>query len=695
MLAMNFNTLIFPKNQRLSSKGFRQMNIQQNVTFIIPIYRKVELLKRLWHSLLEHTHWNRVAKVILINDSPDDQNVIEWVQNLPPSIGATSVTFLQNETNLGFPLTCNRGFAAREQGTHAVILNTDIIVQSRWLDKMLHCFEEAVFHQVKVASITPSTNNGTILIVPERNQVYDVFPGLNSPAALNKLAEIHYGKHDPLQFIPVGVGFCMLLNDQALNLVGSFDPLFSPGYGEEVDWCLRAAEQGYKSLWDNATFIYHQGGESFGPQKLKLQEDHEREILRRYPYYHARLRHYVQMEAPYPMNLLFKFYWQIAARLKHAKISLLITTLDPFKAVGGVEKFCLEQSQHLLAEHEQECLILARKLKSDTEQYTLFNAVGQVLAQGQISDILHLFTILEQAYLIKWQCLTIHHWLRWAIDEGLQVCEYFHVRQIRQRTYLHDYYLLSEIFTLIPDSPIPDSAANFPLVDFKALACNSENLAWQQQFHPLLHLSELLICPSQASSEIFSAALSNDALRQKLHVRPHLQIVASIAKPLRKKAKTRLCLAFLGMERYVKGAYLFFELIQKFNSHMDFLFIGESQYLLKNPLVKTLKYNFHNDDVVQILQRETPDAICLFSLWPEPFGYTLYEAIAAGIPILTLNSSGNIRDVVTQWEIGKVFQDQAELVQWLSGDEQIIRQNLEYWAERLRHCQTMPNPAEY
>ena len=48
--------------------------------------------------------------------------------------------------------------------------------------------------------------------------------------------------------IPVGVGFCMLVPVAIVHEVGLLDPIFGRGYCEEVDWCLRAKEFGYRNV---------------------------------------------------------------------------------------------------------------------------------------------------------------------------------------------------------------------------------------------------------------------------------------------------------------------------------------------------------------------------------------------------------------------------------------------------------------
>ena len=57
----------------------------------------------------------------------------------------------------------------------------------------------------------------------------------------------------------------MYVTRRALDLCGLLDEdTFGLGYGEEVDFCLRASRVGLRHLVEDSTFVYHRGGVSFG-----------------------------------------------------------------------------------------------------------------------------------------------------------------------------------------------------------------------------------------------------------------------------------------------------------------------------------------------------------------------------------------------------------------------------------------------
>ena len=67
--------------------------------------------------------------------------------------------------------------------------------------------------------------------------------------------------------------------------MGDFDEAFSPGYGEEVDFCQRCLARGLRHVVADDLYVFHRGGGSFGGARTARQERNEEELNRRYPYY--------------------------------------------------------------------------------------------------------------------------------------------------------------------------------------------------------------------------------------------------------------------------------------------------------------------------------------------------------------------------------------------------------------------------
>ena len=83
----------------------------------------------------------------------------------------------------------------------------------------------------------------------------------------------------------------MGVNRDAWQAVGPFDAAtFGRGYGEETDWCLRAAAAGWRNVLAPNLFVYHADAGTFGSEeKRSILDTNLRVLHRRWPAYHREL----------------------------------------------------------------------------------------------------------------------------------------------------------------------------------------------------------------------------------------------------------------------------------------------------------------------------------------------------------------------------------------------------------------------
>ncbi len=239
---------------------------------VIPVLGAPELFERCLASVLDHTP----AEVPIV--VADDATPGDAIATIIGRAGAASrlLHHRQPET-VGFPRNVNAALAATAPAD-PVILNSDCEVAAGWLESL----QSAAYSDSRVATVSTLTNHGTIVSVPERNR-----PGQALPAGHNvesAAAAIRSGARRLLPRLPTAIGHCFHVRRSALELVGDFDPAFSPGYGEEVDFSQRCLARGLIHLLADDVFVYHRGGGSFGGRDA-LQRRHERMIEERYPYY--------------------------------------------------------------------------------------------------------------------------------------------------------------------------------------------------------------------------------------------------------------------------------------------------------------------------------------------------------------------------------------------------------------------------
>jgi len=223
------------------------------------------------------------VRVVLIDDASKEPAIAAYFAELA-ALAHPQVLLLRNERNLGFVGTANRGFTLSR--ADVVLLNSDTIVTHGWLDALLHC--AATDHQI--GTITPFSNNAEIVSFPrfcEDTPIADWESADATRAALTAAAVPTYPD------LPTGVGFCFYVRRALIDAIGLFDPAFGLGYGEENDFCLRAAGAGWRNVLADNAFVVHSGGRSFAGRKLELGGRNMAVLLERHPHYLDMVRAYI------------------------------------------------------------------------------------------------------------------------------------------------------------------------------------------------------------------------------------------------------------------------------------------------------------------------------------------------------------------------------------------------------------------
>jgi hypothetical protein len=118
-------------------------------------------------------------------------------------------------------------------------LNSDTLVFGNWLDRLATCARA----DDRTGTVTPFSNNATICSYPVPC-TDNILPPSMDLAALDSAFQL-VNRSRTVE-IPTAVGFCMYIRRACLLETGFFDEeAFGLGYGEENDFCMRAAVRGW------------------------------------------------------------------------------------------------------------------------------------------------------------------------------------------------------------------------------------------------------------------------------------------------------------------------------------------------------------------------------------------------------------------------------------------------------------------
>ena len=248
--------------------------MKTTVDVIVPVYRGLAETRRCLESLFAHAQRTPLS-IVAIDDASPEPGIVAYLDDLAAQ---GRVELLRNDLNLGFVRTVNRGLALHAD-RDVVLLNSDTEVANDWLDRLESC----AYREGDIGTVTPFSNNATICSYPFEGWTGGT-PGTLGLAPLDRLfATVNAGRHADL---PTAVGFCMYIRRACLAAVGTFDDeRFGRGYGEENDFCLRAAAAGWRSVLAADVFVFHEGAVSFSGERDALTRAATAMLLERHPEY--------------------------------------------------------------------------------------------------------------------------------------------------------------------------------------------------------------------------------------------------------------------------------------------------------------------------------------------------------------------------------------------------------------------------
>ena len=259
----------------LSGTGSGKAPSEPVTEIIVPVFNSLPLARRCLESVLTSRN-EQLLHITVINDASTDPEVRPWLGAFAQQ--HPEVTVIENAVNLGFVRTVNLGMRIAGQ-RDAVLLNSDAQVCHHWLDRL----RAVALSNAATASVTPFSNNATICSFPDFC-TENPFPTAETLEQINLIAGDLFPGYSVS--IPTAVGFCMFIKRSAWAQVGEFDAVtFGLGYGEENDWCMRAASVGWTHQHALDVYVAHQGGASFSEKRQALQASALENLLKLHPRY--------------------------------------------------------------------------------------------------------------------------------------------------------------------------------------------------------------------------------------------------------------------------------------------------------------------------------------------------------------------------------------------------------------------------
>lgn len=231
---------------------------QPLVSIVIPTRNRVELLRPCIASIEKKTTYPNYEIIIVDNDSRDEAT-LDYLKKSPHRC-------LRYAGPFHYASMMN--FAVREAaGEHVILLNNDTeVITPDWVEAMLEHSQRP-----EVAAV------GARLLYPDgRVQHEGIIMGLGGGSALNADHRGYFGLGELVMNCSAVTGACMMARREVFEQMGGFDKNLEVAFND-VDFCLRARQQGYLVVFTPFAVLYHHESATRG----RLHPEENEQFFRR------------------------------------------------------------------------------------------------------------------------------------------------------------------------------------------------------------------------------------------------------------------------------------------------------------------------------------------------------------------------------------------------------------------------------
>lgn len=240
-------------------------------------YKTVDYLEKMLESLFLHHKNNDVEVIVVENHSGDDLSSL--AKKFPQA------RFIYSTKNLGFAGGCNLGIKSAH-GEYVFLINPDIVFVDDSLYQMVDAMNKNPDVGIGGASLKnldgtqqkcvwhfPTPIDQLFLLF----KIHHILPNI-SPISRWRIDDFDYSRDTDVDQV-MGAFFC--IRRKVLEQIGLLDDGFFMWY-EEVDFCKRAKDNGWKIRYFADIKAKHKKGSSFDRVGTLKKQNMFRKSVRRY-----------------------------------------------------------------------------------------------------------------------------------------------------------------------------------------------------------------------------------------------------------------------------------------------------------------------------------------------------------------------------------------------------------------------------
>lgn len=230
----------------------------RRIAVVVVAYNSAAVIRELLDSLPEGSPGRRLPVIVVDNGSRDGTREL---------VSAHPGARLLEQGNTGYAHGVNRALAAVPEDHDVLVLNPDIVVGARAIERLADVLER---HE-EVGVVVPAIRDGSGRLAPSLRR---------EPMVARVLAEACLGgryagplgeRWTPmttgLQDTAWATGAAMLLRSETIAAVGQLSEAYFM-YSEETEYCLRVRDAGWRVVCEPSAEMVHIGGDMASNEHL-------------------------------------------------------------------------------------------------------------------------------------------------------------------------------------------------------------------------------------------------------------------------------------------------------------------------------------------------------------------------------------------------------------------------------------------
>jgi glycosyltransferase involved in cell wall biosynthesis len=224
------------------------------VSIIILTKNRLDLLRPCLNGIINDTNYQKL-EVLVVDNGSDDPEVISYLAELEAK---QSILWLKYPAPFNFS-AMNNWAVSQASGEVICLLNNNVKpIRPCWLQEMV---SHAIRKEIGVVGAMLYYPNDTI---QHAGVLLDGVAGRHLYIT-NKKGSIGYGYRAGLvQNLSAVTGACLVVKKAIWEEVDGMDEIHLPIAFNDVDFCLRVQEKGYRNLWTPFAELYHHESASRG-----------------------------------------------------------------------------------------------------------------------------------------------------------------------------------------------------------------------------------------------------------------------------------------------------------------------------------------------------------------------------------------------------------------------------------------------